>query len=718
MEVRLAPSALSAANPSLRDCGAGSERSNTRIDTDYASTASGAEIPHLLSAASDEEGENMADCFYPSLYRDNETFDSANDQTIRGQSPPPPSFLPYSPPQLLIQSISTVPEEGLSDVFEGLLLRQREEANNRGQDSSSSIVFLGRAESSIDDPYPTQAARAPPPPSSESPTGRGSDDNPDWEEDGRSLLLKLSQSFSTESTPTSQPMMMMVDLDEEVDNPVPWMLSPSSLRARTKIFTSKLLARSQSPSPPAAAVKQLRSIPLVARHRRGQSGSSFSSISSHTSSIRSILRKPLNLDVDATDASTGGVPMSVLRRSPLIRKSENERENNGCNPLWAGQGSNQRVVSDKENPSHRHGRNTERRGETSSRLVKRSSAKNVEELSLVGENQMPASEQECAKSHRRTVSFNADAVQLDGTKSDLYPRILGGSGGDHDHAKASFGVPPPPLIDDPALTPLLDMGSSRSRRKFPSHVTSATDISPRTSQFLLSDSPAVLAMCEAQERGKYTSFQTHVHGLDQNKFSPVSKSHWTSSRSIEEIASNESFQCVRSNDGKNLLTVASADCYERDRYIHSLQDNTESKRRCFHFSSVNKSGKSPGKNSPIGQASVGMSKKFPFVGLLSPVEEASGSTMTPTPQSECTPLTKNLSPSVDELSTIRTPFESQKKFSKKTGRRTTKMNISPISNEIHNAAKVVWGTSTSPSSASSPKKLFPSPITGCHCAIS
>lgn len=493
---------------------------------DFRASPIGASIPHLLSTASDDDDDGVSYLLeeeYANPYYERDDTHLVNRGGNRKRH--------------LSADV---------DRFETMLLQQQQAANNCLDDSVASIVHVGddNTSSGNSSQYPVQAATkatSSTEEEQESTTLRSVEDKTRWSEAGRQIRSKLSLSNRSDgaTATAAQPIIMLVDLDDN-DAALPWMLSQPELE-RTKIFTNNAAVSSRTliaplplrdedtlpPHPPpstntlpssrrtnsggaAASASTSQSVPA---HRRRTS--SFSSVSSQ-SSFRSILRNGNNMsrtsDVCET-ASKAGQPT----RTPLMPRSGNRYESP------AGAKRSHRIVSEKENPGdvlRYRGRSLDAadRPGRARRSVSHSEGKRRHDRGARNANgsQALASDIRDAKSdHRRTVSFPAELIYKERTsQSSQY----------HRSQSSPVAAPPPrKYSDDLCLTPLLDMGSGRSRKKAPSHIGNAAEISPRTADFLAGNSPAVAAICEAQERKKYGNSYSHYPSSITRPRSGISK---------------------------------------------------------------------------------------------------------------------------------------------------------------------------------------------------
>ena len=654
--------------------------------------------------------------------------------------------------------------------FQSMLLEQQRQADEpRCPDDSVIYHSHGEDDAASYYTYPTQTVSLPPPPCSCPPLEDDVEsslsllhtkeersnynhhhrdlDDP-WTSTGKNLLSKFSRSAAKSISNSArhpqeviQPITMMIELDDN-DEDLPWMLSQpgfgkvdAAMNRGGSVHDSESGeedGQSSSPlqddggGPPSPTQRQLPSATTVPTHRRYPS--SLSSTSSQ-SSFRSILR-------NGTGSGSIG---SNNNRTPLLPRSSNwyasfiPDDDSFCLDLQTMQAKEkpESVLPLRGRSAHVEDHDTRRGRRSASDSAQKSRPRRDED----GRGDV----HQHRRLHRRTVSFPADLIAKDNTSASA------SSSTSRHPNKSPRSLPPPGSQSDPNLTPLLDMGSSRTRKKLPAHMKGATEISPRTADFLAHEPVAVTALCNVQDRERYghllgpppiSSSKTPAPASTasasaavvlptptysgRNTYPPPARSSQSPTKRLQA-----SYQRRLQSEAANRLSSVRTDPHtpfaaEQGIDIGDYM-SPASKMGVFSFSNADRKSKLSS-TKPMRRR-----KRLPNVDLLSPVEETGGSvagsaatTFMPTPKTA--DINNNQRPY--SLPVRRTNIHRQLSFASdgsceiRDG--STSGVVSPLTLELQKAARVLWqDAETSPSSASSSSRAsFSVVATQCQCTIS
>ena len=593
---------------------------------------------------------------------------------------------------------------------------------------------------------------------------------------GKNLLSKFSRSADSlreQAWEVVPPITMMIDLDDN-DEDLPWMLSQPGFGAVGTTGNHCMGYESNSGGEKEEgngtsllqndgvlhSLTQQQPLTTTAPTHRRQP-SSLSSASSQ-SSIRSILRNGISSSGSAesskktassTDSGISGTAASTAsNRTPLLPRSNNWcdgaaagiPENSGLNLGRVGlreeTGSLVPVEStiDRGRSVHALDRQNQR-GRRSASQSARKSKRNEDGRGVLSVVSASSGRKGHSHQHRRTVSFPADLIAND-SKSNNYRTAPRHPPPPRDGSKSPRSLPPPGSQYDPNLTPLLDMGSSRTRKKLPAHVVeSVSEISPRTADFLAHEPVAVTALCKIQDRERYG----HLLGPSTSSGAPgttaaaitatpsSSKSKW-GCNTYPPPASSFQSPAKRLQASYQRKIQSEAANFDRSDVLGTKQENADnaylspsSKMQVFGFSSANRRGRLS------STKQMRRRKRMPNVDLLSPVEEmgrnTTGSTTT---LMATTPMATGRSEQSYSLPARRNKIDGQPSFASDGSCeiRNESTSLSPLTSELQRAAAAVWrGAETSPSSSSasasasasaSSKSSFTIVAAQCQCVVS
>ncbi len=783
MELVLSPSYASAANSSLTgstasasaSISASSSPTNNDNKDNVASRAShvGGSIPHLLSTDCDNDSDDDGDG------NDNDNDDeeaylihhigSGNEEGFIATSTRSNSFR-YTHRNYYRGGNGSKGNDD-NGKFQSMLLEQQRQADEPCCPDDSVIYHSqGEDDAASYYTYPTQTVSLPPPSCSSPPLEDDVEssisllhtkeersnynhhhrDRDPWTSTGKNLLSKFSRSAAKSISNSArhpqeviQPITMMIELDDN-DEDLPWMLSQpgfgkadAAMNRGGSVHDSESGeedGQSSSPlqddggGPPSLTQRQQRQQPsatTVPTHRRYPS--SLSSTSSQ-SSFRSILR-------NGTGSGSIG---SNNNRTPLLPRSSNwyasfiPDDDSFCLDLQTMQAKEkpESVLALRGRSAHVEDHDTRRGRRSASHSAQKSRPRRDED----GREDL----HQHRHLHRRTVSFPAELIAKDNTSASA------SSSTSRHPNKSPRSLPPPGSQSDPNLTPLLDMGSSRTRKKLPAHIKGATEISPRTANFLAHEPVAVTALCNVQDRERYghllgpppiSSSKTPTPSSasasaavvlptptysGRNTYpppagssqSPTKRLQASYQRRLQSEAANR-FSSVRTDPHTPLAAEQGIDIGD--------DMSPASKMGVFSFSNADR------KSMLSSTKPMRRRKRLPNVDLLSPVEETGGSvagsaatTFMPTPKTA--DIDNNQRPC--SLPARRSNIYSQPSFASdgscEIGDGSTSGAVSPLTLELQKAARVLWqDADTSPSSASSSSRAsFSVVATQCQCTIS
>lgn len=670
-----------------------------------------------------------------------------------------------------------------NDQFQSMLLDQQRQADEPCLDDSVIYHHQHAGHNDADSlfTYPTQTASLPPP-SSSSPLEDDVESSMSLLQTneershyfqrhhhhhqhristGKNLLSKFSRSADSsreQAWEVVPPITMMIELDDD-DEDLPWMLSQpgfgvvgttgnhclgdesNSSGEKEEDGQSSLLQNAEGQQQPPLT----RTAPT---HRRYPS--SLSSTSSQ-SSIRSILRNGVISNSGSAESSRetataystiGAAASAASNLTPLQARSKNWYdgaaagipENSGLNLggvgirkepeslVPVGRGAN------RGRSVHVQGRQNQR-GRRSTSHSARKSRRNDDGRGALSVASGCTGRDGHSHQHRRTVSFPAELITKDskGNSCKTAPRHP-----PRDGSKSPRSLPPPGSQYDPNLTPLLDMGSSRTRKKLPAHVVqSVSEISPRTADFLAHEPMAVTALCKIQDRERYG----HLLGpstlssapSSTTTATPSSKLNWGCNTYPPPAASSQS-PAKRSQASYQQKLQSGAANSDRSNFLGTKQESVgnaylspSSKMQVFGFSSANRRGR------PSSTKRMRRRERMPNVDLLSPVEEMGGNTTGSTiTLVATTPMATGRSKQLYSLPARRNNIDGRPSFASDGSCeiRNESTSVSPLTSELQKAADAVWrGAETSPSSASasasaSSKSSFAVVTTQCQCVLS
>ena len=666
-------------------------------------------------------------------------------------------------------------EDDDNDQFQSMLLDQQRRADEPCLDDS---VIYHHQHASINDAdshytYPTQTASLPPS-SSASPLEDDVESSMSLLQTneershyfqrhhhhhhrtstGKNLLSKFSRSADSsreQAWEVVPPITMMIDLDDN-DEDLPWMLSQpgfgvvgttdnhcvgyesSSGGEKVEVNGSSLLQNDGGPHSLTQQQSSMRTAPTRRRYP-----SSLSSASSQ-SSIRSILRNGISNSGSAessretatTGSGTGTAASTGSNRTPLLLRS-----NNWCDGAAAGihedTGSDLRLIGAMESGIDR-GRSVHvqdrqnQRGHRSTSQSARKSTRSDDGRGALSMASARTGRDGHSYQHRRTVSF----PELIANVSKISNCVTAPRHPPRDRSGSPRSFPPPGSQYDPNLTPLLDMGSSRTRKKLPAHVVqSVSEISPRTADFLAHEPVAVTALCKIQDRERYGDILGHSTSSSAPRITaaaitaaiPSSKSNWGCNTYPPPAASSQSpAKRLQASYQRKLRSEAAN--FDRSSVLDTKQENEgnaylspSSKIQVFGFSSANRRGR------PTSTKSMRRRKRMSNVDLLSPVEEMGGNTTgSTTTLMVTTPMARYSLPARHNNIGGQPSFASDGSCEI----RKESTSVSPLTSELQKAADAVWrDAETSPSSASasasasaSSKSSFTVVATQCQCVVS
>ena len=669
-----------------------------------------------------------------------------------------------------------------NDQFQSMLLDQQRQADEPCLDDS--VIYhhqhAGTNDTDSHYTYPTQTASLPPPSSSsaleddvessmsllQTNEERSHHHHHHRTSTGKNLLSKFSRSADSsreQAWEVVPPITMMIDLDDN-DEDLPWMLSQpgfgvvgttgnhcvgyesSSGGEKVEGNGSSLLHHDGGPH---SLTQQQSSMRTAPTHRRYPS--SLSSASSQNS-IRSILRNGISNSGSAESRETattasgicGAAASTASNPAPLLSRPNNLCDRaDGAAGIPAHSGLDHGRVGMREEAEslipvesstvrgrsvHVQDRHNQRDHRSASQSA-RKSKRNEDGQGALSVASARTGRDSHSHHHRRTVSFPAEPIANDSKSNNrkTAPRDL-----PRDGSKSPRSLPPPGSQYDPNLTPLLDMGSSRTRKKLPAHVVqSVSEISPRTADFLAHEPVAVTALCKIQDRERYG----HLLGPSTSSGAPSttaaaitatipsSKSNWGCNTYPPPAASSQSpAKRLQASYQRKLLSEAAN--FDRRSVLDTKQENEgnaylspSSKIQVFGFSGANRRGR------PSSIKSTRRRKRMSNVDLLSPVEEMGGNTTgSTTTLMATTPMARYSLPARHNKIGRQPSFASD--GSNEIRKEST--SVSPLTSELQKAADAVWrDAETSPSSASasasasaSSRSSFTVVATQCQCVVS
>ena len=740
----------------------------------------GSSIPHLLSTDCDNDSDDDDDHHYN------------NGRHTSGRGSYEEGFIASSARSNSFTHLGNGTgnnEDGEgNDQFQSMLLDQQRRADEPCLDDS--VIYHhqhGSHDADSQFTYPTQTASSLPPPSSSPPLEddvessmsllqtneershyfhRQHRDNHNRTSTGKNLLSKFSRSAETSRQQTWEvvpPITMMIDLDDN-DEDLPWMLSQPGFGVIDAAGTRGNSYESNSSGDDEEDGRtspldneQQPSTTTLPTHRRYPS--SLSSTSSQ-SSFRSILRNGINSSGSAessrktiTTSSIIGPASTASNRTPLMPRSNNRYDESVAAGVLEEAGSDLRRVGARGEPeslitlgsSTGRGRSIHVQDHQTNRgrRSKCQSAQKSKRNGDVGSALAVASSstgKDChSHQHRRSVSFPAELIAKDDDKScktaPRHPR--------RDGSKSPRSLPPPGSQYDPNLTPLLDMGSSRTRKKLPAHVIqNVSEISPRTADFLAHEPVAVTTLCKLQDRERYghllgpstlsratPATTTTVPPSPSNSNwgcntypPPAASSHSPAKRLNASYQRKLQFGEASNRPGGSRPVPNNVLGTDQEGGIDNDYLSPSSKLAVFSFSHGNRRGRVMSSSKPGRRR-----KRLSNVDLLSPVEEIGAGVATSTTTSMAiTPRVTGQDKQPYSLPARRNNIDSQPSFASDGSCevRSGSISVSPLTSELQKAADAVWrDAETAPSSASasasaSSKSSFTVVGTQCQCIIS